>query len=283
VKPLASLYVLLLCESITHLFGHILELRQNALVKLLGIGIFALFHEFTTHISNSFKIESDALEGVWVSADGVTTDLTDLEADVDVVADGVLLFLGLVEEVSAAVVGALMVKPGEPYPGYFTPLHRTHHNLVVLMIAWILHLKLLVDLTSLLEIYELSVVVASLMFVVDIIRILNDSPSTLLHHKLEYAARFGLGEILVANGRQCRVLVHNEDLHCLSEFFEVVELIWRPPLLRRDKVVPLTLLPLLLFLCGVCLFTFLFSSAILAPLRNRCWHIFRLHFLLSLL
>lgn len=202
VEPLAPLVALVLSEAVAHLLRHVFELGKNALVKLLGVGVLFFLHELSAHISHPLKIGGDSLETLRVSASGVPANLANRELDVDVIANRVLLLLGLVDEVSARMVGSLMIEAGESDPGDFSSLHLSHHNLVMLMIADVLHHELLIHFSPLLEVHKLTVVVASFMLIVDIVCVLDHGAAALLHDELQYAVGVSFGELLISYGSE---------------------------------------------------------------------------------
>jgi len=79
------------------------------------------------------------------------------------------------------------------------PAHGAENNLVVLLEEHVLHHELLVDLASLAEVHELSLIVASLVPVVDVVRILNERARALDQHKLQNGVLvyYSINEIFV--------------------------------------------------------------------------------------
>jgi len=79
------------------------------------------------------------------------------------------------------------------------PAHGAENNLVVLLEEHVLHYELLVDLASLAEVHELSLIVASLVPVVDVVRILNERARALDQHKLQNGVLvyYSINEIFV--------------------------------------------------------------------------------------
>ena len=79
------------------------------------------------------------------------------------------------------------------------PAHSAENNLVVLLEEHVLHHELLVDLASLAEVHELSLIVASLVPVVDVVRILNERARALDQHKLQNGVLvyYSINEIFV--------------------------------------------------------------------------------------
>lgn len=79
------------------------------------------------------------------------------------------------------------------------PAHGAKNNLVVLLEEHVLHHELLVDLASLAEVHELSLIVASLVPVVDVVRILNERARALDQHKLQNGVLvyYSINEIFV--------------------------------------------------------------------------------------
>lgn len=79
------------------------------------------------------------------------------------------------------------------------PAHSAKNNLVVLLEEHVLHHELLIDLASLAEVHELSLIVASLVPVVDVVRILNECARALDQHKLQNGVLvyYSINEIFV--------------------------------------------------------------------------------------
>ena len=79
------------------------------------------------------------------------------------------------------------------------PAHGAENNLIVLLEEHVLHHELLVDLASLAEVHELSLIVASLVPVVDVVRILNERARALDQHKLQNGVLvyYSINEIFV--------------------------------------------------------------------------------------
>ncbi len=115
------------------------------------------------------------MERLRVSAYSVSLNLATLEANVNVLADLVLLFLSLVDEVLALVIRAESGGFGVSNIDSITSSHCSHHYLIVIVELRIVHLKLVVYSASFREVNKLSIVVTSLMLVVDIISVLHKS------------------------------------------------------------------------------------------------------------
>ena len=134
-----------------------------------------------------------------MSADGGASNIVDLEADIDVVANKVLLLLGLVLVVNGLMVLHLVIYGREADVSVLAPAHSAKNNLVVLLEEHVLHHELLVNLASLAEVHELSLIVASLVPVVDVVRILNERARALDKHKLQNGVLvyYSINEIFV--------------------------------------------------------------------------------------
>lgn len=141
--------VLLLIQRVSHLFRHVLELRQYTRVELLSIGELIFRDQFFTHISDSFKVGHDTFKGLSVCAHRVTSDLIDLEPQIDVISNFIFLFLRLVDKVLTLMICSSVICFREANVSDITSLHGSHHDLVVFMKAWVFHFKLLIDLPSL--------------------------------------------------------------------------------------------------------------------------------------
>ena len=78
------------------------------------------------------------------------------------------------------MVDTIMVSFWESDIGNFTATHSAHDNLIVLVITDILHLELLVNFASLREVNQLTIIMACLMSIVNIICVLDDCARPLM-------------------------------------------------------------------------------------------------------
>jgi hypothetical protein len=80
----------------------------------------------------------------------------------------------------------LVIEGREAHVCMLASLHGAHHYFVVLLEESTLHLELLIDLASLTKVYELAIIVARLMPIVNIISVLDQGAFSLNKHKLQY-------------------------------------------------------------------------------------------------
>ena len=123
MKGVHPLSLLLLSQTLAHSARHVLEVGQDALVKVLRVDILALLHQLSCNIPDPLIIVHDALKCFRVVADRVALNLVHLEAHVDVVTNVSLLLRGLVDEVLRVVIGTFVVETGKPDIRYLPTLH----------------------------------------------------------------------------------------------------------------------------------------------------------------
>ena len=94
-----------------------------------------------------------------------------------------------------------------------TSLHGLHNYLVVLVKAGILHLKLLVNLSSFRIVDKLAIVMPCLMLVVDIVRGLNQCALPNLEHELDDSFWVDILDIIIGAIGDGRVVCNDLHLH----------------------------------------------------------------------
>lgn len=104
VQAVASLSLLWQIQTISHLLRHVLIHRENTLVQILSIDILLLIHELLTDFTNPLVVVHYPLKSLIVVADRSPLNFVDLEPDVNVIADKILLLLGLVDVVNTIMI-----------------------------------------------------------------------------------------------------------------------------------------------------------------------------------